>query len=83
MAKRVTVKHDQAGYIEVMQSPETLAALMEAAERVADRAGDGFIANPGRPGKTRTRAFVSASTWEAVTRDRRDAVLPKAIGGLG
>lgn len=77
---KVTVKHNKAGYIELMNSSQMQAILREQAEQVAARAGDGFEVSV-QPGKNRAHARVNAATWEAVARNRKHNTLLKALGG--
>lgn len=77
---RMRIEFHDEGFIAVMKSPEMERALLDEAEKVADRAGDGFEAELGTGGRTRSRAFARAETPEAIAENARDATLLRALG---
>lgn len=74
------IKWHDADFTSVMKSADVERLLMEQAQTVADRAGDGFEAELGTGGKTRSRAFARAVTGKAVAENARDATLLRALG---
>lgn len=79
MAKPKIKWHD-ADFTEVMKSAEVEQILLDQAQAVASRAGDGFEAELGTGGKTRSRAFARAVTGKAVAENARHATLLRALG---
>lgn len=79
MAKPKIKWHD-ADFTEVMKSAEVERILLDQAQAVASRAGDGFEAELGTGGKTRSRAFARAVTGKAVAENARHATLLRALG---
>lgn len=81
MAKpRIKIEFHDEGFIELLKSQEIEGELLDQAQAVADRAGDGFEAELGTGGKTRSRAFARAATPEAIAENARDATLLRALG---
>lgn len=79
MAKPKIKWHD-ADFTAVMKSADVERLLMEQAQEIAGRAGDGFEAELGTGGKTRSRAFARAVTGKAVAENARHATLLRALG---
>lgn len=79
MAKPKIKWHD-VDFTEVMKSAEVERILLDQAQAVASRAGDGFEAELGTGGKTRSRAFARAVTGKAVAENARHATLLRALG---
>lgn len=79
MAKPKIKWHD-VDFTEVMKSAEVERILLDQAQAVAARAGDGFEAELGTGGKTRSRAFARAVTGKAVAENARHATLLRALG---
>lgn len=81
MAKpRMRIEFHDEGFIELLKSTEIEGALLSQAEVVADRAGEGYEAELGTGGKTRSRAFARAATGEAIADNARNATLLRALG---
>lgn len=67
------------GFRQLLQSPEVLADLQARADRIAEAAGDGFVAEQARVGAVRGRVQVYSSTREAMMAEASDASLTQAI----
>lgn len=81
MAKpRIKIEFHDEGFIELLKSQEIEGELLDQAQAVASRAGDGFEAELGTGGKTRSRAFARAVTGKAVAENARHATLLRALG---
>ena len=74
------IKWHDADFMAVMKSADVERLLMEQAQEIADRAGDGFEAELGTGGQARSRAFVRAVTGEAIGKNARDGRLLRALG---
>lgn len=79
MAKPKIVWNDE-DFVALMKSDEVRGVLLEQAEAVASRAGDGYEAEAGNAGRTRSRAFARAVTGEAIRDNARHATLLRALG---
>ena len=79
MAKPKIKWHD-VDFMAVMKSADVERLLMEQAQEIADRAGEGFEAELGTGGQTRSRAFARAVTGKAVAENARHATLLRALG---
>lgn len=78
MAK-VRVEMNLAGVNEVMRSAEVEADLRARAERIAERAGDGFGVESGKPHRWVARAWAQTETPAAARAEARDNVLTRAL----
>lgn len=76
---RIRYVRDRSGLLEVLASPQAAALVSEHAERIAARAGDGFVVSQ-QMGARRQRAIVYADTWSAKHRNRRDNTLVRVLG---
>lgn len=74
------IKWHDADFTAVMKSADVERLLMEQAQEIADRAGEGFEAELGTGGQTRSRAFARAVTGKAVAENARHATLLRALG---
>lgn len=79
MAKPKIKWHD-VDFTAVMKSADVERLLLDQAQEIAGRAGEGFEAELGTGGKTRSRAFARAATPEAIGKNARDATLLRALG---
>ena len=76
---RIRVKMNSRGAVELMNSAETQATLLEQAQRTARRAGPGFGADV-QPGRNRAHAMVKSSDYQSMRAQAKDNALLKAIG---
>lgn len=76
---RIRVKMNSRGAVELMNSAETQALLLEHAQRAAGRAGPGFVADV-QPGRTRAHAMVKSTDYQSMRAQAKDNALLKAIG---
>lgn len=74
------IKWNDIDFTAVMKSEQVERLLLAEAQAVASRAGDGFEAELGTGGKTRSRAFARAVTGKAVAENARHATLLRALG---
>ena len=79
MAKPKIKWHD-VDFTAVMKSADVERLLLDQAQEIAGRAGDGFEAELGTGGQTRSRAFARAVTGKAVAENARHATLLRALG---
>lgn len=81
------IELNNAGFIEIRTCPEVMALLNQQAEEIAERAGQGFEAQPAqrtvgkKPGRARGRAAVTAASTHAVLAEAKHHVLLKAVQG--
>ena len=80
MAKNVEIKFNDGELVELMKSAPIRKMLMDQAQQIARRAGDGYEAEAGTKGKTRGRAWARAHTAEAVRENAKNATLLRALG---
>ena len=80
MAK-VKVVFDYEAFAEVRTMPAVMAELNRIADGIADRAGDGFVAEPAQKtgGRVRGRAAVVTATPRAMAVEARDHVLERSL----
>lgn len=78
--KNVKVILKRKGVRELLKSPEILAACHEAAEGVANRAGDGYEVSDYPNGKNRANASVRPVTAKAYRDNMKNNTLLKALG---
>lgn len=64
---------------DVMKAREITKMVSDAADKVAGRAGEGFVTHVSTAG-SRSRAYVRADSASAWRRARRDHALINAIG---
>ena len=74
------IKWHDVDFTAVMKSADVERLLLDQAQEIADRAGDGFEAELGTGGQTRSRAFSRAATPEAIAENARHATLLRALG---
>lgn len=75
----IRIELNIAGVNALMTDPAVQADLDERAARMADAAGEGFEASPGRPHKWVARAYVHTATAEAMRAEATDRALTRAI----
>lgn len=84
MATKVRIELDHEGIRQLMKSQPIAAECEKAAERIAERAGDGFEVLPLREmnfGGGRIGYAVRTETYEACLAEAEDKVLSKAVRG--
>lgn len=77
---KVKFKRNDKGVGELLKSPEAQALVMDIANKVQQRAGDGYEASV-IVGKYRARASVFTATYEAQRDNLENNTLLKALGG--
>lgn len=80
MSKKVEIELNSAGIQELLKSAEIEAVCKEYADKVANRAGDGYEVNT-QVGKTRVNAMVFADSFAARKDNLKNNTLLKALGG--
>lgn len=65
------MKLNIAGFRQLRRSPAVQAHLLELGKKVADAAGEGYVAEAS-PGKNRARVTVHPNTEEAAVESARD-----------
>lgn len=80
MSKKVEVELNSAGIQELLKSAEIESVCKEYADKVANRAGDGYEVNT-QVGKTRVNAMVYADSFAARKDNLKNNTLLKALGG--
>lgn len=78
MAERMRITLNRAGVGEILKGAPMEAEMLRRAESIARSAGEGFEATSVQ-GRTRARALVYATTYEAAARQRKDNVLMRAF----
>lgn len=81
MAKKYRFELNRQGVKELMQSSAMKSICTEAANRVAERAGDGYEVTT-MVGATRVNARVSPANAHAYYSNLKYNTLLKALGGL-
>lgn len=81
MAKKVKIQMSNAGVQELLKSSEVQDELSNHAQGIASRAGVGYEVVSGDRGKTRSRVWVVADSYEAMVDNARNATLARALGG--
>lgn len=76
----IRVRLNYRGFQRLRTSPEAQALIEELAEKVADAAGPGFVAEVSKSSKNRARATVYPDTPEAVEENAQGLTLVKALG---
>jgi hypothetical protein len=66
---------------DLRNSQEVMAAINTLASRIADAAGDGFVADPATPGTTRAHARVYPDTIPAKLAAETNHALQRGVGG--
>ena len=81
MAGRVKLRWNMPGFRALRTSPKMLQNLQKRAERIADKAGPGFMAAPVgvTGGRGRGRAAVVAATRNANRKNAKDHTLVKNL----
>lgn len=79
MAEKVKVFLNSAGIRAYLKHPNTQAMLNERAQRIADRAGEGYEVQESH-GRARARAIISTTDIPSRVRESRNGNLRKAIG---
>ncbi|MCL2089847.1 MAG: hypothetical protein FWH11_01245 [Micrococcales bacterium] len=79
----IRIEWNMAGFRELRTAPGVMALLEEWGQKIASRAGDGFVALPAEVarGRGRGRVAVVTATWRAWVAQARDHVLERAVGG--
>ena len=77
----VRVRWNMSAFAELRTAPAVMAALDEIADGIAERAGDGFEAQPAAVtgGRIRGRAAVVTTTVRAMRRQARDHILERSL----
>lgn len=78
MAKSMKFELNRAGVRALMQSEEMQAVLLEYANEIGDRAGEGYEAYVGR---NRANVSVRTETEEAARDNFNNNTLLKSLGG--
>lgn len=81
MAKKTKIQMSNAGVQALLKSSEVQAELSNHAQGIASRAGVGYEVVAGDRGKTRSRVWVVAESYEAMIDNARNATLARALGG--
>lgn len=81
MATKFKFELNRQGVRELLQSSEMKSICTEAANRVAEAAGDGYEVS-SQVGATRVNARVSPATAHAYYSNLKHNTLLKALGGL-
>lgn len=76
---RARIVYNVRGFRELRTAPETKALCADIADRVAEAAGEGFVAVDREQPRNRARSAVVAATPEAVARNSRENTLLKAL----
>lgn len=81
MAARIKIAWNLPGFRALRTSPKVLQNLQKRAERIADKAGPGFMAAPVgvTGGRGRGRAAVVAATRNANRKNAKDHTLVKNL----
>lgn len=81
MAGRVKLRWNMPGFRALRTSPKMLQNLQGRAERIADKAGPGFVAAPAgvTGGRGRGRVAVVAATRNANRKNAKDHTLVKNL----
>lgn len=81
MAAKTKIAWNLPGFRALRTSPEVLQNLQKRAERIADKAGPGFVAAPAgvTGGRGRGRAAVVAATRNANRKNAKDHTLVKNL----
>ena len=77
MAK-VRVVHHSKGYRALLVDPKVVADVRRRAERVADAAGEGYVAESSEPRK-RARAAVVTATGKAIRDNAENQTLLRSL----
>lgn len=85
MAAKTKIAWNLAGFRALRTSPKMLQNLQRRAERIADKAGPGFMATPSgvTGGRGRGRAAVVAATRNANRKNAKDHTLMKNLDAGG
>ncbi|MBF6428703.1 hypothetical protein IU440_28935 [Nocardia cyriacigeorgica] len=78
MAARI--EWNRQAFEQIRREPVVSTELLKEAEKIAQRAGDGYVAVRGR-GRTRNRAAVVTSNAEAIRDNAENNTLIRALGG--
>lgn len=84
MATKVRIELDHDGIRQLLSSAPIAAECEKAAEKIAARAGDGFVVLPARElgfGGGRVGYAVKTDTEEARIAEATDKVLSRAVSG--
>lgn len=73
-----TIKLNRSGARAIMRSAEVQDDLERRAQLIAERAGDGFVAD-SHVGRNRARANVTATTTEARLAEANNRALTRAL----
>lgn len=76
---KVTIKLNIPGLRQLRNDPGVMAELQKQANSIAQRAGEGFVADKVTKGSTRARCRVHADTAEAYYKNLKHNTLAKAI----
>lgn len=79
VAKSVRYVSNRAGLREVLHSSPVGQRVAQESERLAARAGDGFVASYGNY-PSRQRGIVYADSYSAMAREARDNILVRVLG---
>lgn len=79
---RTKIKLSFAGFNELRKRSEVEKIVTDEAEKIADRAGEGFVASTHHKG-TRVVARVYPTTVKAMISESKHGALSKAVGGGG
>ena len=72
------IELNRAAVGRLLKSPEIQRELLKRAERMADQAGPGFVADV-QVGRTRARAMVKSTDYESMKAEATDRSLTRAI----
>lgn len=77
----VRVELDHEGFRQLLTGPEITTFIDQQADRMADRAGDGFVTRKitGGYGGGRHVAFVGTGTGKAMRAQAKDKALSRAL----
>ena len=76
---KVTIKLNISGLRELRNDPGVMAELQKQGNAIAQRAGEGFVADKATTGRTRARCRVHTDSAEAYYKNLKHNTLAKAI----
>lgn len=78
MAKKVVIKHNSAGWIQIFKSAEMQNLVDTAGQKIADEAGEHFYYSPAPHSQFTAGGFVGCDGYGAY-QEAYDKVLTKAV----
>jgi len=74
------IRWNHRAFEQIRRDPAVANELRKEADKIADRAGEGYLAVDGN-GRTRSRAAVVTSNAEAIRDNAENNTLLRALGG--